>query len=155
MTMAAPSWGRFGTSEVAMMRKMISLVALASATLLLGACASGMTRAERLSLYEAHAGEPLSKINYFSPQGWEEVDDNHILVTFRPSEVYLMRLNGPCLDYDNGSAAMLISTSTGGWVQQKFDRVSFGGGMSCRIEEIRAVDMPAVRAARSAQQASI
>ena len=47
-------------------------IAAVSATLALAACSSGMTRAERLSLYEANAGEPVTKINYFSPQGWEE-----------------------------------------------------------------------------------
>jgi len=86
---------------------------------------------------------------FFSPQGWEEIDDDHILVTMRPSEVYLMRLNGPCLDYDNGQAALLISNTTG-FVQPKFDRVSFpGSSMSCRIEEIREVDMAAVRASKT------
>ena len=122
-----------------------------SASLALAACSSGMTRADRLSLYQANAGEPVAKINYFSPQGWEEVDDNHIVVTMRPKESYLMRLSGPCLDYDNGAAGMLISTQTGGWVQAKFDRVAFGGSnMNCRIEEIRPLDIEGVRAQRKA-----
>ena len=79
------------------------------------------------------------------------MDSNHIIVTMRPTEVYLMRLSGPCLDYDNGAAVMSISTQIGGWVQPKFDRVAFGGtGFSCRIEEIRAIDMQGLRAARPA-----
>jgi hypothetical protein len=122
-----------------------------SATLALAACSSGMTRADRLSLYQANAGEPVAKINYFSPQGWEEVDDDHIVVTMRPKESYLMRLSGPCLDYDNGSAAMIITTQTGSWVQAKFDRIAFGNSnMNCRIEEIRPLDIEAVRAQRKA-----
>ena len=128
-----------------------SVIAAVSATLALAACSSGMTRAERLSLYEANAGEPLTKINYFSPQGWEEVDRDHIVVTMRPKESYLMRLSGPCLDYDNGTGAMLISTQTGGWVQAKFDRVAFSGSnMHCRIEEIRPLDIEGIRAQRTA-----
>jgi hypothetical protein len=117
--------------------QLLSAIAAVTATLALAACASGMTRAERLSLYEANAGEPVARINFFSPQAWEEIDDNHIAVTMRPKEVYLMRLSGPCLNYDNGAAGMLISTQTGAWVQAKFDRVSFGSNFSCRIEEIR------------------
>jgi len=131
--------------------QLLSAIAAVSATLALAACSSGMTQAQRLSLYEANAGEPVAKINYFSPQGWEEVDEDHIVVTMRPKESYLMRLSGPCLDYDNGAAAMIISTQTGGWVQAKFDRVAFGGSpMNCRIEEIRPLDIEAVRAQRKA-----
>jgi len=131
----------------------VATVLSAAMLVSLAACASSMPRAERLALYQAHAGEPLNKIPYFSPQGWEEVDDDHILLTMRPSEVYLMKLNGPCLDYDNGKAVMAI-TNTAGYVQQKFDRVSFGTGMNCRIEEIRQVDMQGARAARDARAAS-
>ena len=131
--------------------QVLSAIAALSATVALAACSSGMTRAERLSLYEANAGEPMAKINYFAPQGWEEVDDDHIVVTMRPKESYLMRINGPCLDYDNGAAAMIISTQTGGWVQAKFDRVGFGGSrLTCRIEEIRPLDIEGVRAQRKA-----
>ena len=119
------------------------------ASLLLAGCASSQTRAERLAMYQAHASEPIKQMRYFSPQGWEEVDRDHILVTMRPSEVYLMRLNGPCLDFDHGAVSMLIS-NTAGLVQPKFDRVSFpGSSMSCQIEEIRQVDMGALRNANS------
>ena len=132
-----------------MMRKSVSVAAAVTAALILAGCTSGMTRAERLSLYEANAGEPLTRVTYFAPQGWEEVDSNHVLVTMRPSEAYLMRLSGPCLDYDQGAATMFFTTATGSWIQAKFDRVTFGGSsISCRIEEIRPVDLQGVRAAR-------
>ena len=130
--------------------QLLSALAAVSAALALAACSSGMTRAERLSLYEANAGAPVPRISFFSPQSWEEIDDNHSAVTMRPSEQYLMRLSGPCLDYDNGAAGMLISTQTGAWVQAKFDRVSFGSNFSCRIEEIRPLDVDALRAGRRA-----
>jgi hypothetical protein len=135
--------------EDAMQRNYWNLAAGAAATLLLAACASSQTKAEKLAMYQSHASEPVKQVNYFSPQGWEEIDRDHILVTMRPTEVYLMRLNGPCLDFDNGAAAMLIS-NTAGVIQPKFDRVSFpGSSMSCRIEEIREIDMPAVRASNA------
>ncbi|MUV15409.1 DUF6491 family protein [Noviluteimonas gilva] len=130
--------------------QLLSAIAAVSATLALAACSSGMTRAERLSLYEASAGEPVARINFFSPQSWEEIDKNHIAVTMRPTETYLMRLSGPCLDYDNGAAGMLITTQTGSWVQAKFDRVSFGSNFTCRIEEIRPLDVEALRTGRKA-----
>ena len=62
-----------------------------------------------------------------------------------------MTLIGPCLDYDNGAAGMLNSTQTGGWVQAKFDRVSFGTNMTCRIEEIRPLNIEGLRTTREAR----
>ena len=122
-----------------------TLAAGIAAAALLAGCASSQTKAETLAMYQSHASEPVKQVPFFSPQGWEEIDRDHILVTMRPTEVYLMRLNGPCLDYDTGAVAMLIS-NTAGVIQPKFDRVSFpNSSMSCRIEEIRQVDMTAVR----------
>ena len=110
-------------------------------------CASTTPRAEQLAKYEAYAGAPVNKIRFFTPQGWEEVDDNHILITMRPTEVYLVRVSGPCLDYEHGAYGMLI-TNTAGWVQHKFDYVSFGNSQwRCRIEEMRPLDIGAMRAA--------
>ncbi|HEX6397060.1 MAG TPA: DUF6491 family protein [Steroidobacteraceae bacterium] len=125
------------------------LAAAASVALGLAACASSMPRAERLALYEANAGEAIPRMRYFQPQGWEEIDDQHVVVSVRPTEAYLLRLSGPCLDYDNGSAVMFIS-NTAGYVDQKFDRVSFGQPISCRIEEIRPLNVQGVRDARNA-----
>ena len=115
--------------------------------------AGGATRAERLAAYQAHAGAPVKQVYYSNPVGWEEVDDQHILLTMRPRETYLMRLSGPCLDYDAGSPALVIS-STAGYVASGFDRVTIGSSqLSCRIEEIRPVDMAAMRAASAKTQA--
>ena len=135
--------------------QVLSAIAAVSATLALAACSSGMTRAERLCLYQDNAGEPVAKINYFSPQGWEEVDGNHIVVTMRPKETYLMTLSGPCLDYDNGAATLFFSSQIGGFIQPKFDRITFTGSpISCRIEEIRGINVDGVRAAMDAHKAA-
>ena len=121
-------------------------------TLLLAGCMSpGPTQEQRLAAYQAHAGAPVKKIRYYNPVGWEEVGDDHILVTMRPKEVWLMRLSGPCLDFDGGSPFLVIS-STAGYVSTGFDRVTTGGSrISCRIEEIRQIDTIAMRAARATQ----
>ena len=133
-----------------MLRK--TLFAAAAATLVLAGCASNMTRAERLALYESNASEPLKQITYFSPQGWEEVDSDHIVVTMRPSEQYLFRLSGPCLDWDQGAATMFFTSQIGGFIQPKFDRVAFRGSpISCRIEEIRQINVEGVRTMRNAR----
>lgn len=125
---------------------------LATAALIAGCVSGGQTREERLAGLQAHAGAPLKHVRYYNPIGWEEVDDEHILLTMRPREVYLMRLSGPCLDFDGGSPVLVVS-STAGFVASGFDRVSVGpSNLSCRIEEIRPVDMAGLRAAQAEVQ---
>jgi hypothetical protein len=133
----------------------LPFLALVPAALLLAGCMSGgQTREQKLASYQAHAGAPVRQIRYYNPVGWEEVDDEHILLTMRPRETYLMRLSGPCLDYDAGSPVLVVS-STAGYVASGFDRVSVGPSrLSCRIEEIRPVDVQAMRAAEARVQAS-
>ena len=126
------------------------------ALLLAGCMSGGPTHAQKLAAYQAHAGAPIRQIRYSNPIGWEEVDDEHILLTMRPRESYLMRLSGPCMDFNAGSPVLLVS-STAGYVASGFDRVSVSTGASnltCRIEEIRRVDVQGVRAAEAEVQAS-
>ena len=133
----------------------LRLAAVPAALLLLAGCTSGgPTRAEKLAAYQAYAGAPVRQIRYYSPIGWEEVDGEHILLTMRPRENYLMRLSGPCLDYAAGLPVLVVS-STAGYVASGFDRVSVGSPrLSCRIEEIRPLDLQALRAAEAKAQAS-
>ena len=117
----------------------------------LAACATGGPRgADRLAIYEAHSGAPVPQIRYFSAMGWDRLDDEHILLNMRPRETWLLRISGPCLDWAGGSPIIRLS-SQGGWVSSKFDRIHAGDSpISCRIEEIRPVDLGAVRAAEAA-----
>jgi hypothetical protein len=141
--------------NVPMSSRLLLRALLPAALLLLGACMSGgPTRAEKLAAYQAHAGAPVRQIRYHSPVGWEEVDDEHILLTMRPRENYLMRLSGPCLDFEAGSPVLVVS-STAGYIASGFDRVTVGASrLSCRIVEIRPLDMQSMRAAEARVQAS-
>jgi len=120
------------------------------AALGLGACASNrMTDSDRLAMLHAHAGEPVSRIRYFNAMGWEEVDDQHVLLSMRPTETWLLRVSGPCLDWSGGSLLLGLS-SQGPYVTARLDRILVSGSpISCRIEEIRPVDTKAMRAAET------
>jgi hypothetical protein len=127
------------------------------AALSLAACAtSRMSDGDRLAMYRAHAGEPVSRIRYFNPIGWGRVDGDHLVLDMRPSQSWLIRVSGACLDW-NSSFALGISSSAG-WVSTKFDRIYTNDApMSCVIQEIRPLDRKALRAdenARRAQSAS-
>ena len=122
--------------------------------LALAGCATNrLSDAQRLDLYMAHAGEPVSKIRNLGAMSWDRVDDEHVLLSMRPKETWLMRVSGPCLDWGSASPTLRIS-SMGAFISTKIDRiVTDGSPMSCRIEEIRPVDLKAVRAAQEAAQA--
>lgn len=133
---------------------MRSLVFLAvAASLLVGGCAS--TRglgygSENLALYSAHAGAPVRDIRYTNPMGWDKVDDQHLLLTMRPTEAYLLRVSGPCLDWGGANPMIQISTQVNR-LSAGFDRISTPESpVSCRIEEIRPVDVAALRASKRA-----
>lgn len=114
----------------------------------LSACASyRISDGERLALYEAHAGAAVEKINYTTPIGWDRVDDQHVALDLRPGQRWLLTLSGPCLRMGNGTSALQLSP-LGGIVLSRFDRLEVSGSnIGCRIEEIRPVDLPALRAA--------
>lgn len=114
----------------------------------LSACASyRLSDTERLALYEGHAGAPVEKINYTTPIGWDRVDDQHVALDMRPGQRWLLKLSGPCLKMSSGASALRLSP-LGGIVLSRFDRLELSGSrVSCRIEEIRPVDLVGLRAA--------
>ena len=129
---------------------LVPLLAVAS----LSACATNrMSDTDRLALYQAHAGEPVKQIRNTNAMGWDRVDDQHVVLNMRPKESWLVKVSGPCLDWGSGSPVLRLS-STGPYVMAKFDRIlTEGSPASCRIEEIRPVDVKALRAAQDAMAA--
>ena len=126
---------------------LLSLLAVASLT----ACATNrLTDSDRLSLYQAHAGEPVKQIRYYSAMGWDRIDDEHVVLNMRPTENWLVKISGPCLDWGSASPTLRLKTS-GNVITPKFDSIiTDGSPISCRIEKIRPVDVKAIRAAQNA-----
>lgn len=132
-----------------MKKLLLSAVAVA---LLAGCASTRMPEADRLALYQAHAGEPVKQIRYYSAMGWDRIDDEHVVLDMRPNESWLLTVSGPCLDW-GGASPILRLSSTGPYVMAKFDRIlTQGSPVSCRIEEIRPIDVKGLRAARDAMQ---
>ncbi|QDA58025.1 DUF6491 family protein [Thermomonas aquatica] len=124
------------------------------AVLGLGACATNRASdADRLAMYQAHSGAPVKQIRFYNAMGWDRIDDEHVLLSMRPKETWLMKVSGPCLDWGSASPVLRLS-STGPYVMAKLDRIlTDGSPVSCRIEEIRPVDVQAVRATEAALRA--
>ena len=121
------------------------------ATLVLAGCATTrMSETEKLAFYEGHAGEPVKDIRYRNPIGWDKIDDQHLLLNMKPNEAWLIEVSGPCLDYGSASPTIIIDASFNR-LSVGFDRIKVPGNpISCRVEEIRPVDVAAVREARKA-----
>lgn len=136
------------------MKTLIPLLAALS----LAACATtGTTTSdqERLALYTSHAGEPVNQIRYLNAMGWERIDGQHVVLNLRPRESWLLTLSGPCLDWGSGSPFLALS-SQAGWLISKFDSIKVSGSpVTCRIDEIRPIDVQAVRAAEKQKRAQV
>jgi uncharacterized protein DUF6491 len=132
-------------------KKLISGLAMA---LTLGACSTTrLSEAETLSLYKAHAGEPVRDFQYFGQiNGWTPLGDSALAVWTKPSQAYLLELYGRCADLDYAPAISLSNMMSR--VSARFDNVYVHGGGSssmripCRIETIRPLDVKALKQAQ-------
>lgn len=132
---------------------------LACAFTALAACATNPSQreAERLALYMAHAGEPVTSFRFFgSLNGWTPLGEDAVALWTRPNQAYLVTFKGRCPDLDFASAISVSSQFN--TVHQNFDKVTAlpPGSMSipCPIREIRALDVKAIRQAEREMRAS-
>src|SRR3546814_10042364 len=120
---------------------MKAFTALASLLLAVtaSACAStGMSDADKLATYRAHAGAPVSSFRYFgSINGWTSLGDSAIAVWTRPSEAWLLELTGPCPDIEY--APMIGVTSQSNRVSAKFDKVIAQGRSEEHTSELQSL----------------
>ncbi len=118
------------------------------------ACASTgkMSDADKLALYRAHAGEPVDSFRTLGSgiTGWTPLTDQAIAVWTRPSEAWLLDLDGGCSGIRFAQAIGLDDST--GRVSARFDRVhvrdSGGMGSSCQITAIRPLDVSALKQAQ-------
>ena len=139
------------------------LLFIVAALASLSACATDLAQrdADKLALYNAHAGAPVKKFRYFgSINGWTPLGDEAIAVWTRPNEAYLLDLTGPCPEIEFTPAISI--TNTFGQVSVPFDKVIVYSrsavNVPCHIARIRPLDIKAIkqaeRSARTAAQAS-
>lgn len=116
--------------------------------LLLSACAGPgpLKRMEaRLAEVESVAGEPVESFHFWTLHSWEPLGRRHLLVHTRISEGWLLRIDEPCPGLEFAINVGLSSSNNR--VYQRFDTVNFDK-QRCRIDEIRPVDVKALRALR-------
>ena len=105
----------------------------------------------QLAEYEAHAGAPVQQFRLMGTiNSWTALGDSAVAVTTSPNRTWLLDLSGPC--HELRSAIAIGLTSTNGMVSARFDKVlprtHNPTGMPCHIQQIRPVDVKALREAR-------
>jgi len=126
--------------------------------LLLTACAGQqptMTAAERLELYRAHAGEPVSSFTFTGTLwGWRSLGDSALAVWPRSNQGYLIELAGRCPDMAFTHSIGL--TSSIGRVSAGFDRVIVRlpanrspNRLGCTIRTIRPINAQVIKESKS------
>ena len=138
------------------MKRLVSMSVLVFA---LAGCVGSPTQreADRLALYSANAGAPVSSFRYFgSLNGWTPLGDSAVALWTRPNEAYLVSFKGRCPDLDFASAISVSSQFN--TVYKNFDKVTVlnAGTMSipCHIREIRPLDVKAIRQAEREMRAN-
>jgi hypothetical protein len=125
---------------------------------MLAACATDRAQrdASQLALYRAHAGEPVRSFHFFGHiDSWTPLGDRAVAVWTRPTEAWLLELDGPCNDLEYTPVIGLTSSS--GTVSSRFDKVlvkdTGGIQLPCFIRTIRPLDVAALKAAERAARA--
>lgn len=104
--------------------------------------------ARRLAAASAHAGEPVKTVRFLRPvHSYEVVGEHAVLVWETPFKAWLVELrpSPACRDLDLGISVGLdtshdtLNTSNGYVVAEH--------GVRCKMERIREVDVPAMKAA--------
>ena len=134
------------------MKKLLTTLA---AALILGACASGpsMSAADRLALYQTHAGQPVQGFQLPRNFRWTSLGDQAIAVWGLGNQGHLLEMRTRCSGL--GFASRIHITNSVGRVTARFDRViplnATGPNMqqpSCTIWTIRPLDTAALNDAK-------
>jgi hypothetical protein len=120
----------------------------------LAACSSvpyAQRQQQREAAYAAAAGAPVPSFRFFNLWSWEPLGDSALVVYTRPSQAWLLDLDGSCQNLEFTQAIGL--TSNTGEVSARFDKVLTGRRYPpCTIMRIRPVNVKQLRVAQEAQR---
>lgn len=133
-----------------MKRRLLSLLCV----VLLAAGCSGLPRRPEgalLNEYLPFAGAPIDSFHFFRLDSWTVVGRYQLVIWVTPFEAYLLTVQSPCEQL--WFTQRLAITSTLHTVSH-FESVLLRDHERCLIQEIRPLDLKALKAARAAARAA-
>ena len=128
---------------------MKNILAVLAFALGMTACSStsGLSSADRLALYEAHAGAPVSSFRLTQSFRWTPLSDDRLAVWTGANQGHLLELRSRCSGLTFANAINI--TNSMNVVTARFDSVQPRGQLgapqqSCRIWTIRPLDGRAI-----------
>lgn len=113
------------------------ILPLLIAALALGA---GAVQAKRIN-YADYAGEPVSQFRYTQLYNWQRSDDRTMVLWTKPSEAYLLTFANDCGEMAGKYQIQIGGVASIGGIVRTGDKVVIPGRTSCRIAEIRPIDL--------------
>jgi hypothetical protein len=101
-------------------------------------------REERLAQVLAYAGAPVDSVRYRGTDSWEALGDHSLLLWETRQRAYFVDVQPTCDEFPWANAIVVDFRNL--TLDSKFDSILVGG-RHCRIEEIRPVDVKALKAA--------
>lgn len=131
------------------------LSALCFAVVISGCASTGMSRNDRVALYQQHAGDPVGNFkNWNRSLQWRALSNDALVVWARPSEAFLLEFRNSCPGLI--SAREITISNSGQLVVAGFDSVRITSPLAnrtaCRITTIRPLDLPAISDAKREQR---
>ena len=127
-----------------------ALFAAGLALAVAGCAGMSSTRApsEALTRYQSVAGPSVQFLPFWRLEEWEAVDDEHLVVWTSRREAWLLQVWPNC----NGliSSPTIALTSSVHRVYANIDKVLLAQHEVCRIQDIRSIDVAALKRAREA-----
>ncbi|MFT3808065.1 DUF6491 family protein [Arenimonas sp.] len=105
------------------------------------ALAAGAADAKKRVNYADYAGEPVSKFRYSQLYNWQRSDNRSMVVWTKPSEAYLLTFANDCSQMSGRYQIQIGGVASIGGFVRAGDDVLIPGQMSCRIAEIRPIDL--------------
>lgn len=130
------------------------LLIAATVAVVLAACSSvpyAQRQQQRQAAYAAAAGAPVKSFHFFTLWSWEPLSDRELVVYTRPTQAWLLDLDGTCQNLQFTQAIGL--TSSVSQVYVGFDKVLTGRRyIPCIITQIRPIDVKKLRVEQEAQR---
>jgi len=131
---------------------MLRVILTAAVLVLLAGCAGVPRRGDAsLDRYQPYAGAPVEQFHFYELDSWQAVAPDRVVIWTDPFTAYLVRVRTPCTEL--AFTERLGVTSTVNTVS-RLESIVPSRHNRCPIEEIRPIDLTAMKADPAARRAA-